>query len=103
MTIGTDRTFVDPIQNADGSPVNVTGWTANLVIHKYNEPDVIYLTKSCTLVSSQGSNFPDSLQSVFSVSDTINLKPDQLEHYWERTDTGNDIVVSKGLFTLLAK
>lgn len=102
MTQGEDKTFVDPIVQADGiSPQNVTGWTAQLVVHKVGDPSTVFLTKSCTLIAIANSQFPNALQAIVASADTANMLPGQYGHYWQRTDSGNDTFVSEGLFSLM--
>lgn len=106
LSRGEDRPLLDPIYDADGvSPTNVTDWTGVFVVCKYNDSSVVFISKSFTPVVPVGSvvNYPSALQVQLDAADTLAMDaPQQYSHYWQRTDAGNNILVSEGLFSLMA-
>ncbi len=106
LSQGEDKTLQDPITQADGvSPQNVTGWAGIFVIHKYGDPTVVFKQYSFTTVVPPGSTspFPTALQAVIAAADTTGWQAGQYSHYWMRQDTGQNTVVSEGLFSLCSK
>lgn len=103
--IGEDKVYQDTIYKSDGTTLqDITGWEVSFYIHVYGDPTSVLLTKTTT---GGGIALTTPLSGVMQItvgaSDTINMFPGQYEYSIDRTDTGNSLVITKGLFTLLSR
>lgn len=102
---GEDKTIQIQIFQADGvTPQDITGWTLSFTMHKYGDPLTTFFVKTTgggTIV------IPTPLQGICQVivaaADTTSLNPDQYQFFLERTDPGNDLLPTAGLYTLLRR
>ena len=104
MSIGEDQPFTDTIVKADGvTPQDITNWALTFTIHAYGDPNIVYVTK--TIGSGLTVPVPANGQVNIAMqnADTVNMYPGLYQWRIERTDTGNDRVLSTGLFTLNGK
>lgn len=98
---GEDKVYQDQIYQPDGiTKQDVTGWTAALVVHKYNDPFTTFFTVIGGIV---GSPLLGLLSFPVPSALTINMRPDQYAYYVKRTNVGGDTIVSVGLFSLLQR
>ena len=101
---GEDKT-IDCIVYASDliTPRNITGWMMQFVVHAYGDPDTVFFVKS-TMAGTIVFTNPTvgALSILIFRADTLNLRATQeYEFYLERTDPGEDCVVTHGLYTLL--
>ncbi|MDE2106474.1 MAG: hypothetical protein KGL39_55180 [Patescibacteria group bacterium] len=111
MYFGEDLPLLDKVYEADGvTPQNVSGWSAQLTIHAPDDPGTVYVTKSTgagTLTPANPSPPTVGYNWAFSCAIThadlvgIQLVPGQLAYRYTRTDSGNNTVVTVGLFSVL--
>lgn len=109
QAVGEDKLYQDTIFQSDGTtPQNITSWSVSFTVHAYNDPTLVYFQKTIINGTVQdGIAFPDPTHGVMNITvanaDTVNMPPGEYEYIIERTDTGNDAVLTRGLFTLLRK
>lgn len=104
QVLSTDKSFTVTARNLDGvTPTNVTGWAVSFVLHAYGDPNVVYLT----LTVGSGvtiSNGPAGEITIAVTSSNISsLSPDCYQWRLERTDSGSDFVIGRGLYSILAR
>lgn len=103
--VGTDAQFQFTVKNADGvTPTDLTAWVAvSFVVHLHGDPNITYITKTV----GSGVVFTNRLAGVITVTvnatDVTSMPPGLYQWRLERTDSGSDLVVGIGLYTLLPK
>ncbi|SRR6266566_4212443 len=102
---GEDKVFQDQIYQADGvTAQDITNWAVSVVVHAYGDPITIFFTltvgSGVTLVPPTTAGI---LQFTVAAALTTGMFPGEYEWRCERTDSGQDAVLSRGLFTILAK
>jgi hypothetical protein len=104
MFQGEAKTFVDTVYDGTGAAQNITGWSIEFIVHEYNNPDAVLITKT---TANGGVTLTTPASGVFSVvfteADTLSLFPGQKQFYARRTDAGQVAELSRGPFTILRK
>jgi len=102
---GTDHVVDDQILDSSGNAVDLSDWSAvAFAVHVYGDPTSVYFAK--TLGSGVQILSPPTagmIQVTLDAADTAGMLPGEYAWYMERTDSGSDDVVSRGLFTLLIR
>lgn len=102
--LGTDKVFKFTAYNLDGvSPTNITGWSISFILHQYGDPTNVYLTLTvgAGVVISNGSQGETTV--TVSATNIASFVPNLYQWRLERTDSGNDFVIGKGNYSLLAR
>jgi len=103
MFQGEDRIISDTIYAPNGNVQNISGWNVAFSMFALSDPSTVFVSKT---VAGGGINLSDPTNGVLQVliarADTISVFTGQYEYSVVRTDPGNDITLSRGLFSLLS-
>lgn len=115
MHLGEDLPLIDQIYEADGvTPQNVTGWSATFTVYPPSDPLTVVIEKSTALGTITFSNptasppvsYDWALNLTVLNADTVAsdgqpvVLPGTYGYRYTRTDSGNNTVVTVGLFTI---
>lgn len=106
MYIAEDKILNGTVYQVDDDGVitstvqDISGWSLRAILHKYDDPSTVYVTKTTGLgiviVSGIGGTFAITLDG----EDTEDLSSNTYQLAVSRTDTGQDTVLLKIPFTL---
>lgn len=102
--VGEDKQYQDTIYQADGSTAeNITGWSVTFDMHAYDDPDNVYFTKTVGAGIVLTTPASGVLTITVDRADTVDLPPGQYAYTIYRTNSGANVVVTYGMFTLVGR
>lgn len=101
---GTDKSFRVTVRNLDGvTPTNVTGWAISFTLHAYGDPNITYFTLTVGSGVTISNGPAGEVTIAITTTNITNFSPNLYNWILERTDSGNDFIIGKGSWSLLAR
>ncbi len=97
---GEDKVYADSVLSAASTTQDVSGWAAGFTCHAYGDPTTVFFSTVGVLGSPATTG---GISFTIASAVTAGLNAGQYEYVVVRNDAGNNVVLSRGLLTLLSR